>query len=205
MTRVLSEAGLFKHDQGRLDELLTKLDSARTALETGELTKSRTCLLQAATKLDAAVHSRSAFWRLVYVHRFGIFLYLVAIFLFMLNVGSGYFEWIADEVWGVPTPALGFGAAGAVLRSLYWLYRQVASRVFRYSFALAHTAAPFIGALLGLLTYLLLGAGLLVVEGGHVGDVERAAGPYGLCFVAGFSWEWILGWVQGFVTRGRKS
>lgn len=204
--RVLSEAGLFRNTEIEVREhVLEQLHVARQNLSSGGIVDARNALLRVATRLDESVHNRSWFWRLIFIHRAGLFLYLVMCLVMLLNIGSGYLYWIASDFWGVPAAALGLGAAGAILRSLYWLQRKVASREFRFQFALAHMAAPFIGALLGVFTWILLQAGLLMIQSGGIATIDKKTGPYALCFLAGFSWEWLLDWVQRFVNAQRGS
>ena len=205
LVRVLSEAGLFKRQSPQLRNVLDGLDRGRRAAAKSELLAAKSALLEASTTLDEAVHAHYWWWRLIYIHRGFLFLYLVAFLLLVLNVASGYLDWVAVKFWQVPTAALVFGAAGAILRSLYFLYQQVARRIFRAQFALAHLVSPLIGALLGMFTFLLVKGGLLVLQEGQTGNLEDATGPMALCFLAGFSWEWLLGWIKDFVERGRQA
>ena len=203
--RVLSEAGLFKGDQERRDLALKSLNASRSALAQDDNVGARAAMLMAATTIDDAVHSKSWLWRIIFIHRIGLFLYLTTFLILLLNVGAGYFCNIADDFWGVPISALGFGAIGAILRSLYWLHRQVGRRIFRFQFALAHLASPFIGGLLGAFAWLLSHARLLTPTTPSGETLTVTTAGLALTFLAGFSWEWLLGWVQQFVRRSSST
>jgi hypothetical protein len=143
------------------------------------------------------------------------YLLLVAFLVLNLATGwrprfaAGWFPELAESIWDVPTAALGWGALGSTLSSLYWLTRQLARRIFRPSFAYHHAAAPLIGALFGGFIYLLFQAGMVALQTGAVDEgtgplSETSAAaplPYAmaaLAFLAGFKWEIVLAWVRNF-------
>jgi hypothetical protein len=99
---------------------------------------------------------------------------------------------------------LAMGGLGAGLRALWFLGQQIAERIYRRRFLLWHLVAPFTGVLLGIVTYLLVKAGLLVV-GGVTEKGDITAGELALCFFVGFKWDWALDRIQRVFGSGGTS
>ncbi|MEM9554077.1 MAG: hypothetical protein AAGC60_07445 [Acidobacteriota bacterium] len=115
---------------------------------------------------------------------------------------NGFLPRWGGKVWIVPAAAFGFGALGAVLRSLYWLGRKVSLREYRSYAAVSHVGAPFVGALFGGLVYLLVEAGLVALDGPSGGQIENKPVPLALAFLVGFRWQSLLAWIESFRFRG---
>lgn len=192
MAQINIENGLFAQTDD-IDQLVEALYEARNQISLDALAGAASSLTRGEHLLHRVLYKEGKFWwRLGHVHQVPLFVYYVVSLLCILNIGSGYWAFIADEIWSMPTAALGVGALGAILRGLWWLYRNVARRKFRMSFLLAHLAAPWIGALFGLFTYLLLLAGVVSLEGAEQADLQGGVLHLALAFLAGYSWEWVL-------------
>jgi hypothetical protein len=109
----------------------------------------------------------------------------------------------------VPSPVLALGVLGAVLRGLYWLQYQVSRRIFRAQFVVAQLAAPWIGLLLGVASYLVIRGGLFTLEAssGHAADIteDHSLLVRVVAFVAGFQWEPFLELLIGIFAKIRSS
>jgi hypothetical protein len=193
--RTLIEFGLIgANDQA--NSVLAPLTAGRKLARSAHVDDAAESLDRAELALQSALYSRSWLWRSWHIHQAGLFVYDVAALIVLLNIASGYFSCIAPTLWGwipVPIAAVVAGGLGAILRGLWFLWLQVSKGVFRAQFTLAQLAAPWVGMLFGLFVYLLLKAGLLAVKGGESAKLEDSALPLALAFLAGYSWEWILG------------
>lgn len=149
-------------------------------------------ITQGELLLDQSLYSRGWWWRLVHWHQIPLFLYHLLALALLLNIGSGALDKVSTELWGVPTAVLSLGALGAILRGLYYLHRQVARRIFRATFFLSQLCAPWIGALFGLIVFLLLKIGVKLLEDGNRVNVNASFLPLAMAFLAGFSWDWVL-------------
>jgi len=178
-----------------------ELRGARELNEAGKHAEAGERLVEASICFSQAIRLRSLWWR---VRRQGALeaAYLAAAVGIVLGLAVGWARPLSVSLglenghgfWGVPASAFGFGALGSLLRSPYWLARQVDRGVYRSNFALGHFCAPSIGGLFGAFIYLLLQAGLFVLNSG--GNIKNAALPAAVAFLAGFNWETVLDWVE---------
>lgn len=208
--RVMVEAGLFT-DEGAENDLVRKdaesihasLLSCRRAARAGDLDTARRDLAQAEQTLHHALYrTKTWWWRQRHCHQSHLLLYYLLVLSVLVGAGTGFLDWalgfigfqVADSIWSVPTAMFGLGVLGAVLRGLFYLQEKVSRRRHRRSFLTAHLAAPWIGGLFGIFTYLLLAAGVLALEGTATTPsvVERSPLTLALVFFAGFKWEWLL-------------
>lgn len=192
-------SGRGKDREGARQVACELLKARRLATE-GKHAEASERVAAAAITLDQAIHARGLWWRMI---RSGAFVaaYLALGVVLVLVIAAGWRPGPLDRLtqtdfWGVPLAALGWGALGSLLRSLYWLPRQVDREVYRPLFALGHLCAPFIGALFGAFIFLLLNAGLFVLDANA--EVSNPAVPLALAFLAGFNWETVLEWVERF-------
>lgn len=191
--RTYGEHGLFD-DGGQEDRTaaMLLLGRARDAIERGDTTPA----WQYAIEAESLLHRRIGIntkWRWWCLHQLPLTLWLLILFLFLVNWSTGWIPWfppLSDEVFGVPTAGLVLGALGAILRSIWWLHRQIARERYRLLFLNAHVVSPVIGALFGLFVYLLLRAGLLLLQGGTTDPDELVIAP-ALAFLAGYNWDWL--------------
>lgn len=197
--RVASEAGLFTSPDTAAAEVLRHIAAARAALANGRLCDAARSLLDGELCLDSMIRAQGIVWRLRFVVQLPLFIFYLTTITLAVAVAATAGD---SGVWGVPAWAMSLGATGAVLRGLWFLHYHVSRRSFRAPWLLAHLSAPVVGALLGLLAYLLLMAGLLSVGGGRARDVDLTL-PRVVTFLAGYSWEWLLGVVDRLVGRER--
>lgn len=196
--RVASEAGLF--GEGNWPRcIIEHATGARSSLATGQLPHAAQSVLEAELLLDASVRARGIGWRLRFVVQLPLFTFYLSTIALAVAVSASAGD---VAIWGVPVWAMCLGSIGAVLRGLWFLHYHVSRRSFRAPWLLAHLSAPIVGALLGLLAYLLLMAGLLSIAGGRARDVDLTL-PRVVTFLAGYSWEWLLGVVDRLVGRER--
>jgi hypothetical protein len=193
--RVLIEFGLFD-DNSHGATVLTAVKDARRLARAAKVDRAAAKLGHAELAIQKALYAKSWIWRSWYIHQGGIFIYHFVVMLVLLNIASGYIRIVAQFLWPqipVPMAALAAGGLGASLRGMWYLWLQVSKGIFRAQFTIAHLAAPWIGMMFGLFTFLLLKAGLLAIKGGEAAQLESSALPLALAFLAGYSWEWILG------------
>lgn len=191
--RICIEFGLFSDESGLSDAIIQKIEEARTKTADGALAAAATTLSQGERDLHAALERRSSLWRAVHLYQLPVGFYYLVTFAVLLSLGLAIDESASVRLLGVPVGVAVAGALGAVLRGIWWLYRQVARRLYRPHFVLAHLLAPFIGALFGLLAFLLLQAGVLSLGASDDAKLDEAALPRAVAFFAGFSWEWMVG------------
>lgn len=205
LIRIGIENGLFVRDHQDFEPMIAAVAKGRTLAAEGKPAVAASELTRGEHLFHRQLYEEKGFgWRLLHLHQIHVLLYYLVVTICLLNIGTGYWDFVGTEVYELPMAALVLGALGAVLRGLWWLYRHVSKRTFRVSFILPHLAAPWIGALFGLFTYLLLLAGVVSLEGpqGSGGGIDQAALPLALAFLAGFSWEWMLERVDRLRNQG---
>jgi hypothetical protein len=182
LARTLVETGLDK-----LKETFDHVRTARVAALDNELPKAADELNKGDMVLHDVIFARSRWWRMTHIHQFPLFTYYVGAAVVFLVVGRR--EAAAElPVWNIPLAVYAFGGIGAVLRGIWYLHRQVARRIYRPVFLLAHLSAPLIGCLFGMVSYLLLRASLMTLDLGST-DLSDKGSPLALALLAGFSWE----------------
>lgn len=190
------------------DAAIAELKNAYTALDAptvgaADLAAAREAVLKGERALELAIQLRGWWWRLWNVHQVGLFVYHLVFFAVLLAVGTACFikpTWcvLPDTILGchVPLVVLAMGGLGAELRALWFLWQQIGERLYRRRFLLGHLVAPFTGALLGIVTYLVAKAGLLIIGGTPAAAGGVTASELALCFFAGFKWEWAVQRIQ---------
>ena len=199
--RIMTESALFKGElSSHRDRISAKVAAARKSARKGEIDESLELSVQGEALLGDAAMSRSFVWRLTHIHQIPIFAYHVAWFSALLYLAL--IEPDGRTLWGVIpgfTPEL--GAMGAVLRGIWWAGHHVTRRSFRTVFIVAHLGAPVVGALLGVLSYLLYRTGLLVL--GESTTAEGSFFPMAFAFAAGFNWQWIVARLEGALAQSK--
>jgi hypothetical protein len=187
--RVLLEARLFEGDSDAAAEIAKKIAEARGQLASGAAAAASSILTGAEEALIERTYKRGTCWRVRNVHQIPLFAYFLVVLGSLIVVSENA---SGATLLGVPLSIVVLGAAGAVLRGLWWLYRKVTRRQYRPHFLVANLAAPVIGALLAVFAYLLLEAGLLSV--GQNGESELGGAPLAqaVAFLSGYSWEWLV-------------
>lgn len=217
MLHYRAEAGLFGSESegagdgkdGRITTrcIHNKLSRARRLAESGDFPGANKRVAEAEALLHTALYTnRGVLWRLLHIHQAGLYTYYFLVLALLLNAETGWLQpWLplTSDVWDVPLEILLVGALGGVLRGLWWLYQKVQARKFRVQFTMIYVAGPWMGALLGLLAYLLLQVGALTLQANGAGTTGDAAstGALTVAFLAGFSWEWVMAAVDQVVER----
>jgi hypothetical protein len=180
---------------------IEQLHQAHVAIDGNRPADARDALLRGQSALECLIDQRGVYWRIVNVHQLPLFAYHVTLFFALIVAGitctdCSRFAVVPRAVLGdtVPTVAVFAGGLGAELRAIWFLWQQTSTRIYHRRFLLSQLAAPFTGVLLGMLTYLVIKAGLLVIAAqGTSVDVSRATvGELAICFFVGFKWEWGL-------------
>lgn len=197
--RVASEAGLFV-PQGSAQGLLRCVWSARASIASGKPLDAAHALVDGELLLDGKIRERGLAWRLRFVVQLPLFVFYLTTIALAAAVTTSSGD---TQIWGVPAWAMSLGCVGAVLRGVWFLHYHVSRRSFRAHWLLAHLSAPIVGALLGLLAYLLLMAGLLSIAGDRTKEVDLTL-PRVVTFLAGYSWEWLLSVVDRLVGREQR-
>jgi hypothetical protein len=194
MANVLGEWGIFsaqlKNGEPNAKTLiLGNLDKARRALATNDLGSCEQNVLEARALLNQA-QSRRPIWFLANT-RFGLLpitftagsAAVAYITLFVAFLGLSVPECIHHPAF------LGF--SGAILKSLYWLQFQINKGLLRPRWFAYFIVAPFVGALLGGMTALLVKATFKLLEGSSLSEPDWKVVGLMAAF-AGFNWEWAL-------------
>lgn len=195
------------------DDVIAALHAAHIALDAPtvdaqHLADARDAVIRGERAFELLIGAKGWRWRMLNVHQLPLFLYHVGFVLLFLAIGTSCIKpsagcylprTILDQI---PLVVLAAGGLGAELRALSFLWQQTGDRTYRRRFLLGQLAAPFVGVLLGLVTYLLTKAGLLVVGGNAGPESARAPnasvtpGELAICFFVGFKWEWALQRIQ---------
>jgi hypothetical protein len=188
---VADENGMFRNQRVvTFTDCQAPLMKSRTLLKAGKSDEAIDQYHLASNKFNEAIESSDRWWKISY--RYGIpwFLYQVAA-LALVAFYSFQYSSVSPEssqqiLW-VPVWILGWGATGAIVRSLWYLWFQINRKVFRKDWLVWFVSSPILGALLGALVYMLFLAGLLATT---QANVKEPWFPMVLAGLAGFSWEW---------------
>jgi hypothetical protein len=170
------------------EQIAHSIRTARDLVDHKNLTYAAEELTRGELLFQREICRRSRTWRLIRVHQVPLFsFYLLCLSTLAVLALSPVHLWFTS-LWGVPSPVLALGMLGALLRGLYWLQFQVSRRIFRAPFILAHFAAPWVGLLLAVASYLLVKGGLLTLQASPGNDFLIRV----VAFFAGFNWTWFL-------------
>lgn len=200
-----SEAGVFEGNSPKqAEDLLGNVKEARVAAAKGDLPEAHRLVSLGFTALHAAIRARPLGWRLVHIHAVPLWLYYFLVLVGLMLAGLWADQTLA--VWGVPITIVVFGTLGGVLRGLWWVYKKVQTRTLRTQFIMVYLAGPWLGGLLGMFAWMLIKGGLLFLAGpgstaGEGNDnpssiTATSQGMNAVAFLAGYSWEWVVGRVR---------
>jgi len=198
--RIASESGLFTEQHARVIQILDKIQSARDNFSSNNLNAAMREIGEGEALFDQTIQTRGWWWRFRFLYNFPLLLYYIGVLFLLFIVWYNNCHSCQDQIlFYVPMWSIVLGALGAVLRGLWFLYFHVSRKQFRSHWAIAHLLAPPVGGILGLLAYLLLHAGFVSISGTAVSGSETKFTdtrlPMAVAFLAGYSWEWILGLV----------
>jgi hypothetical protein len=221
--RAASENGLFYrrrefekkgiNPSKRVDDILTHIIKARSYLHEKDLASCEYSLARAEDLYFETVYTRSRSWRFNNVYAFHLWLYFMVmifsiftIYISLSEAGLIYRVEVGGEplVFGV-FPILGaqaviWGMVGGLLQDIWYLWRHVHNRDYRTTWIIQYYSAPFIGGILGAIVYIIIVAGLIVLDTDTSGT-PRDFVVMGLAAFAGWNWEWAI---KRFETLGAK-
>jgi hypothetical protein len=185
----LLEAGVFAKDVKTAEEIAYLLGATILLSQNGKISAALTTMLIAEALINGKVAHKGLFWRIWYLHMFPLWIYHAACCALLIFIAL---KWSGADVLGIPTAGLLLGSFGAELRGLYWLQWQISARKFRPTSVVPHLSAPLIGALLGMLAYLVGKIGIHILTQTPTKDDDPNLASLALAFLSGFKWEWIL-------------
>lgn len=184
-----SEGGAFSGKEERRTEMVELIKVSREIALGGDIPLAKEKLLTAYVIQADIVQSQSLRWRLVNIWGvipFGYYFFLLVVCLEILFLYPDYISGL--HVLDVPVSVLFYGFFGGVLRGLWWLHQKVQEKHYRPQFTMPYLASPWMAMLFGVITWLLLSSGVLVLSSGE--SVPNSLAISTLVFIGGFSWEW---------------
>jgi hypothetical protein len=193
------ENGLFRNPDNQtiytdiLDTMVAanqKLDNLTNTPEKRLYQGWQKCLL-AYFKFNQVLNAASAGWRFKYLFGGPVLIYLFAVlslslsFLIVFRSVTSTYEFLY-----VPLYAYVWGLIGGILQGFWYLWQHVSDRKLRKVWIPWYLLLPFMGAMLGAVTYLLIFAGFVATTGGA--QITSQYFPMLLCALAGFSTEWVV-------------
>jgi hypothetical protein len=131
------------------------------------------------------------FWWRFKNHLGGLFL----IYLLVL-LGISFSLWILvpnafdSKLLWVPSYAFMWGFIGGILQGFWYLWRHISDRELRKVWTPWYLLLPFMGAILGALTYLVFYAGFFATTG--TANIQSESFIILICALAGFSTVWAV-------------
>jgi hypothetical protein len=202
MVSTASENGLFdgkKQNVIPYECILNKIKAARDSIEKSKPPDFSQCdhhLSIAADYYFKDVNSAPMSWRFLNIYAVHIWIYLIAflciLFIFYYyNVNSTLltkFAFLRNH--SIAIDAVAWGIIGALLRGLWWLWKNVNRGQFRKAWIIWFISTPFLGGILGGIAYLLIFAGLIAVSQDK--NITNSLFVMSIAALAGFNWEWIV-------------
>ena len=161
------ENGLFTNKKDLYKPILENLKSARRNLKQGDLIESNYKLDLVLDQYSDAIHSTNRRWKFINVYAMDIWIYLIAfltlVFIFYLSELDGILKSppFAESALHSAT----WGTIGGILRGLWFLKDGVSERSYRKAYRILYFSIPFLGGIFGVLSYLIIAAGLLTFGG----------------------------------------
>ena len=211
--RSLDEKGLYADRDAEARAVIESLTAAFEALKCDDAVAAIQQALEGDRMIHQVLYDRSWWWRFRTRFQPMVVLYNLAILAYLLFAGGWRLNatevpaWLLlpEEIWQIPVAVLAFGAAGAVLRVFYWLHLKVAKGQNRPRNQLGYFLAPWIGALFGAIVYVVVRAGLWTFQGEATESGEpKLWAVLALAALAGFSWDWIIQWLENVMDRTAK-
>lgn len=193
------ENGLFKNitNAPTFEDIIGNMADAIEALEDKNNPKPVRAL-QAWKKYRLANHqyyqavsSKSFWWRFKYCFGGPFIMYFLVLLAFAFLSWLFFGSRISDSVilW-VPSWAYLWGLVGGILQGLWFLWQHVSDRKLRKAWFSWYLLLPFMGAILGALTYLVFFAGFIAATGES--QIQSKYLVILLSALAGFSTKWAV-------------
>ncbi len=198
-----SENGLFAHQkevthEEILQELMVALKiSIQDKITPDDYVKAIEALDRAQNKFDTAIEKVGRGKRLLYVYgvpsavyMFGILGVIGWVVLSPPSIFSGLPSFLT-----IPKKVMLGGTVGSVLQGITKLWNDVDERSYRKLWGTWYLLAPFMGALLGSIVYLVFYVGL--VSSTQEPNLTNPSLAILIAMLAGYNWEW----AQGVLSR----
>jgi|GEM_PF-6356124 len=197
-----SESGAFPSTDSNRSELIHTIAEARENSDAGKFNAAREQLLEVSVALADVIRNKSFAWRATHIWGFIPFFYFLALGITTLYVMYRYSDEILEiDLLYVPFTAVLFAFLGGILRGLWWLSLKVQRKEFRPQFTMPYVAGPWTAIILGMLVYLIITSGLLLLTEESAALNEAAL--YTFVFIGGYSWEWVIELIER-VKSGRQ-
>ncbi len=142
-------------------------------------------------QFDQIVNSKRFWWRFKYSFGGPFIIYFIALLAFTFLAWFLFGSSISDfEVLWVPSWAYLWGLIGGILQGLWFLWQHVSDRRLRKAWFPWYLLLPFMGAILGALTYLVFFAGFIAATG--EAQIQSKYFVILLSALAGFSTKWAV-------------
>jgi hypothetical protein len=195
----------------RVADILYRIRDVRASLDAKDVISCELALAHAEDLYIQTVYARSRSWRYYNVYAFHLWFYfmimITAIFVFYialpdfpLNLGEGAELLVFGQFPLLGVQAVIWGMIGGLLQDIWYLWRHIHNRDYRTTWNIQYFSAPFIGGILGAIIYIIIVAGLIVLDTDTSGT-PRDFVVMGLAAFAGWNWEWAI---KRFETLGAK-
>ncbi|HSF49587.1 MAG TPA: hypothetical protein VLA74_02400, partial [Nitrososphaeraceae archaeon] len=118
-------------------------------------------------KYSDAIHSTNRRWKFFNMYAMDIWIYLIGflglVFFFYISELNGILKSPPFSESAVHSAT--WGTFGGILPGLWFLKDIVSERSYRKAFRILYFSIPFLGGLFGVLSYLIIAAGLLTYGG----------------------------------------
>jgi hypothetical protein len=218
--RASAENGLFvnprllgKYGDITPEDIYEYLLSAKKMLYEDNFTKCEEYLIRAESNYYRAIYATSRLWRLNNIYGFPLWIY----FMFMISSITFFYVFVATSGFfsfggggGEPlflgqfpllaVQAVIWGMIGGLFQDVWYLWSRVQNRDYRNTWTIQYISAPFIGAILGAIVYIIIIAGLIILDTDTTGT-PRDFVVMGLAAFAGYRWDWAI---KRFETIGAR-
>ena len=187
MVEIADENGLFKNSGNTRKEINNLLLTALSKLkqDNPKFTEAIDNYSEALARFNNGVNNSSFCFKFLYVMGWPVVIYLVGLFLGIIALWfTNYCNVTSASLVNVPAWAYLWGSLGSIVNCMWWFWQHVSSRKIRKGWYVWYLLSPFIGALLGALTYLAFYGGFVTITGG--GEIKQSASLMFLSALAGF-------------------
>ena len=192
------------------EDIFRVLLKARKQLREGNVPFCDECLIVAEGKLHEAIHKAKWWWRFFNVYAFHLWIYFIgmlfSIFIFYNFVGSEMDYTRDGNVFlfaGIPllaVQAVIWGMIGGLFQDIWFLWKHVQNRDYRNTWMVQYFSAPFIGGILGAIIYIIIIAGLIILDSDTSG-APREFVVLALAAFAGYNWDWAIKRFEGMARK----
>lgn len=192
---VSAENGLFNKRQTDSANITTNLLLARESL-TSSRAKVKHYIFMVMTIYSNVLQFTSRKWKFLNLYAGDIWVYLIGVFtiaflIYYLNLNSGLADTLNVPLTGINAAV--WGVIGGVLRGLWRLWGPVNRGTYRKLWRIYFLNCPFLGGVFGSIMYVLILAGLLVLnQTPDLTGINQSFVIIGFATLAGYNWEWAV-------------